>query len=131
MAQTDLIARVGLVIGSSFFILPICIASPRSGSIYFPGQYTLFIENFMFWIFCWYAAWEKKKNPSSFLGWAIPLLKVNMLTNPAHFYETRHPSKQVKKFHIIRNCKIRWIVYEINQLFYWGKPPPGGSPCLI
>ena len=109
MGQTDLIARVGLVIGSSFFISPICVVWPRSGSIYFPGQYTLFVENFMFCMFWLYGAWKKKKNQSSFLGWAILWLKVNMLTEPAHFYETRHPSKQVKKFYVIRNFKIRWI----------------------
>ena len=61
----------------------------------FPGQYTLFIENFMVWL---YGAWEKKKNPSSFLRWAIPWLKVNMLTEAAHFHETSQPSKKEKKF---------------------------------
>ena len=43
--QTGLVAKVGLVSGSSFFILPVCVAWPLSGSIHFPGQYTLFIEN--------------------------------------------------------------------------------------
>ena len=106
MGQTDLVARVSLVSGSNSFILPICVAWPHSGSTYFPGQYTLFIENFMFWL---YGAWEKKKNLSSFLGWAIPWLKVNMLTELAHFHEMNQSSKQFKKFYIIRNCEIHWI----------------------
>ena len=112
MEQTDLVAGVGLVSRSSFFISPKCIAWLRSGSTYFPGHYTLFIENLMFWL---YGAWEKKKNLSSFLGWAIPWLKVNMVTEPAHFHETSQPSKQVKIFYIIRNCEIRSI-YLWNKL---------------
>ena len=47
MGQTDLVARGGLVSGSSFFILLICVASSVSGSTHFPSQYTLFIENFV------------------------------------------------------------------------------------
>ena len=106
MGQTHLVAGVGLVNGSSFLISPICVAWSSSGPTHFPGQYTLFIENFIFWL---YGAWEKRKNLLSFLGWAILWLKINMLTEPAHFYETSQPSKQVKKFYVIINCKIRWI----------------------
>ena len=45
MGQTDLVVGVGLVSGSRFFILLICVAWARSGSTHFPGQYALFIEN--------------------------------------------------------------------------------------
>ena len=47
----------------------------------------------LFWL---HGHWTKKKNLSSFLGWAIPWLQVNMLTEPSHFHETSQPSKQVK-----------------------------------
>ena len=46
MLQTDLVAKAGLVSGSSFHISLICVACSRSGSTHFPVQYTLFIENF-------------------------------------------------------------------------------------
>ena len=47
MGQTDLVAGVGLVSGSIFFISPVCVA----WSLHFPIQNIMFIENFIFWLY--------------------------------------------------------------------------------
>ena len=60
MGQTDMVAGVGLVSGSSFFPLPICVAWPLSGSTHFLGQYILFIEN------CVLVAWSLSKEEKPF-----------------------------------------------------------------
>ena len=58
MGQIDLVAGVGLVSGSSYFISPICVAWPLSVSTHFPGQYILFIENFV--LVAWSLGIEEK-----------------------------------------------------------------------
>ena len=71
MGQTDMVAGVGLVSGSSFFISPICVAWPLSGSTHFPGQYTLFIESFVL------DAWSlgKEEKPFQLLGMSNFMVK--------------------------------------------------------
>ena len=64
MGQTDLVARVGLISGSSFLIFSISVVLSLSELTHFPSQYTLFIENFA--LITW--SLGKKKNLSSFLG---------------------------------------------------------------
>ena len=54
MGQTDLVAGVGLVSGTSFSISPIWVAWSLSGST----QYTLFIENFI--LITWSLSKEEK-----------------------------------------------------------------------
>ena len=58
MGQTDLAARIGLVIESSYFISPICVAWSLSVSTHFPSQYSLFIENFV--LITWSLGKEEK-----------------------------------------------------------------------
>ena len=71
MGQTDLVARAGLVSGSSFFISPICVAWSLSGSTHFPSQYTLFIENFV--LITWSLGKEEK--PVQLAGMSISMVK--------------------------------------------------------
>ena len=71
MGQTDLVAGVGLVSGSRFFISPICLAGPISESTHLPGQYTLFIENFVLVPWCL----DKKENPVQLPGMSNSMIK--------------------------------------------------------
>ena len=128
MEQTNLVARVGLVSGSIFFISPICEASSLSGSTHFPSQYTLFIENFV--LITWSLGKEEK--PVQLAGMSNSMVKSQYAywASSLSWNEPTQPASQ--KIYIIRNCKIHTeFVYEANKLFYWGKPAPVGSTCLI
>ena len=77
-----------------------------------------------------HGAWAKKENLSSFLGWAIPWLKVNMLTEPAHFHGTSQPSKPIKKFIKSETAKyiVNLLMKQTNSFtdasqFRLGQPP--------
>ena len=128
MEQTNLVARVGLVSGSIFFISPICEASSLSGSTHFPSQYTLFIENFV--LITWSLGKEEK--PVLLPGISNSMVK-SQYAYRASSLSWNEPTQQAgQKICIIRNCKIRTkFVYKANKLFYWGKPAPVGSTCLI
>ena len=128
MGQTDLVARAGLVSGSSFFISPICVAWSLSGSTHFPSQYTLFIENFV--LITWSLGKEEK--PVQLPGMSNSMVK-SQYANRASSLSWDEPTQQAgQKIYIIRNCKIRAkFVYETNKLFYWSKPAPCGSTGLI
>ena len=128
MGQTDLVARVGLISGSSFFISLICVASSLSGSTHFPSQYTLFIENFVL------VTWSlgKGEKPVQLPGMSNSMVK-SQYAYWARSLLWNKPTQQAgQKIYLIRNCKIHTeFVYEANKLFYWGKPAPVGSTCLI
>ena len=128
MGQTDLVARVGLVSGSIFFISPICEASSLSGSTHFPSQYTLFIENFV--LITWSLGKEEK--PVLLPGISNSMVK-SQYAYRASSLSWNEPNQQAgRKINIIRNWKIRTeFVYDANKLFYWSKPVPGGLTCLI
>ena len=128
MGQTDLVARAGLVSGSSFFISPICVAWSLSGSTHFPSQYTLFIENFV--LITWSLGKEEK--PVQLAGMSNSMVK-SQYAYWASSLSWNEPTQQAgQKIYIIRNCKIRTeFAYEANKLFYWGKPAPVGSNYLI
>ena len=95
MGPTDLIARVGLVSGTSFFISPISVPWTLNGSIHFPSQYTSFIENFVLITWCF----DKEEKHVQLPEMSNSMVKSQYrLLEPAHFHETSQPSKQVKKF---------------------------------
>ena len=128
MGQTDLVARVGLVSGSIFFISPICEASSLSGSTHFPSQYTLFIENFV--LITWSLGKEEK--PVLLPGISNSMVKSQYAYRASSLSWNKPTQEAGQKFCIIRNSKIRTeFVYAANKLFYWGKPAPVGSTCLI
>ena len=128
MGQTDPLAGVGLVSGSSYFISPICAAWPLSVSTHFPGQYILFIENFALvaWSLC------KEEKSVQFPGMSNSMAK-SQYAYRASLLSWNKPTQQAgQKFYLIRNCKIHTeVIYEANKLFYWGKLVPGGVTCLI
>ena len=64
---------------------------------------TLFIKNFALITWCL----GKEGKPVQLPGWEIPWLKVNMLTEPAHFHETSQSSKQINKFIYILNLFMK------------------------
>ena len=92
MGQTDLVDGVGLVSGSSFSISPICLAWPISESTHLPGQYTLFIENFVLVAWCL----DKEENRVQLPGMSNSMIKSQYAYRASHFHETSQHSKQVK-----------------------------------
>ena len=128
MGQTDLVARVGLVSGSIFFISPICEASSLSGSTHFPSQYTLFIENFV--LITWSLGKEEK--PVQLPGMSNSTVKIQYAYSASSLSWNQPTQQAGQKNDIIRVCKIRTeFVNESSKLFYWGKLAPVGSTCLI
>ena len=106
MGQTDMVAGVGFVNGSSFFISPICVAWPLSGSTHFPGQYTLFIENFVL------VAWSLGKEEKPF---QLPAMSNSMVKSQyayrASSLSWNEPTQQAGR-KILHNQKLR-ITYWI------------------
>ena len=101
MGQTDLVARAGLVSWSRFFILPICVAWPRSGSTHFPGQYTLFVETFMFWLYG--AGKRRKTRPAS---WDEQLMVKSQYAYRASSLSWNEPTQQASQ-KILYNQKLQ------------------------
>ena len=128
MGQTDLVARVGLVNGSRFFISSICVACSLSRSTHFRSQYTLFFENFV--LITWSLGKEEK--PVQLPGMSNSIVKSQYAYWASSLSWNKPTQQAVQKIYITRNCKIRTeFVYESNKLFYWGKPAPVELTCLI
>ena len=127
MGQTEVVAGVGLVSGSSFFISPSCVAWSLSVN-HFLDQYTLLIENFA--LITWNL--EKGERYVQLPGMSNSMVKSQYACR-ASSSSWDEPTQQAgQKMYTVRNCKIRTeFVYGANKLFYWGKPDPGGSTCLI
>ena len=128
MGQTDLVTKVSLVSGPSFFISSICVAWSLSGSTHFPNQYTLFFEKFV--LITWSLGKEEK--PVQLPGMSSSMVKSQYAYWASSLSRNEPTQRAVQNIYITRNCKISTeSVYEANKLFDWGKPAPVGTACLI